>query len=185
MLDANELRKGTTFYLDDELYRVIEYQHHKPGRGNAIIRTKLRNLRTGTIIPRNFLSGDRFEEAYVERRPMQFLYEGQGFYHFMDTETYSQVRLSEDLVQEKVGYLKEGQEYTVSILGNEPLDIELPNAMELEVVKSEMAVAGDTATGATKRVICETGLKVQVPLFIEVGDVIRVDTDKGEYVTRV
>jgi elongation factor P len=185
MLDANELRKGTTFYLDGELYRVIEYQHHKPGRGNAIIRTKLRNLRTGTIIPRNFLSGETFEEAYVERRPMQFLYEDQGFYHFMDTETYSQFRISEDLVEEKIGYLKEGQDYTVSILGNEMLDIELPNAVELEVVKSEMAVAGDTATGATKRVICETGLKVQVPLFVEVGDVIRVDTDKGEYVTRV
>lgn len=185
MLDANELRKDTTFYLDGELYRVIEYQHHKPGRGNAIIRTKLRNLRTGTIIPRNFLSGDRFEEAYVERRPMQFLYEDRGFYYFMDTETYNQVRISESLVEEKAEYLKEGQEYTVSILGNEPLGIELPHAVELEVVKSEMAVAGDTATGATKRVVCKTGLKVQVPLFVEVGDVIRVDTDSGEYVTRV
>ncbi|MGC9398307.1 MAG: elongation factor P [Anaerolineae bacterium] len=184
-LNANELRKGTTFYFNNELYRVIEYQHHKPGRGNAIIRTKLRNLRTGTIIPHNFLSGERFEEAPVERRPMQFLYEDRGFYYFMDTESYNQVRISQELVEEKIGYLIEGQEYTVSVLENEPLDVELPPAVELEVVESELAVAGDTATGATKRVICETGLKVQVPLFVEVGDVIRVDTSSGEYVTRV
>ncbi len=185
MLDANELRKGTTFYLDRDLYKVLEYQHHKPGRGNAIIRTKLRNLRTGTTISRNFLSGDRFKEAYVERRKMQYLYQDPDFYHFMDLETYEQVRINAHIVGEAAKYLKENQEYTVAMHGQEPLNIELPPAVELEVVDSELAVAGNTATGATKRVILETGTKVQVPLFVEVGDVIRVDTDSGEYVTRV
>lgn len=185
MLDANELRKGTTFFLDGELYQVLEYQHHKPGRGNAIIRTKIRNLHTGSTIQRNFLSGDRFEEALVERRTMQYLYEGQDFYHFMDTETYDQVRISAQLLGKKADYLKEGMELAVTMHGNEPLDIEPPITVDLEVVETEMAVAGDTATGATKSIVCETGLKVNVPLFVEVGDVIRVDTRSGEYITRV
>jgi elongation factor P len=185
MLNANELRKGTTFMLDGEPYIVLEYQHYKPGRGNAIIRTKIRNLRTGAIIPRNFLSGDRFQEAPVERRTMQYLYTDGEFYYFMDTETYDQVSVRADLVGDKAGYLKEGAEYSVSLLDNEPLDVELPSAIELKVVDAEMAIAGDTATGASKRVTCETGLEVQVPLFINVGDTIRVDTRTGEYVTRV
>jgi elongation factor P len=185
MLDANELRKGTTFFLDGELYQVLEYQHHKPGRGNAIIRTKLRNMRTGTIIPRNFLSGDRFEEAYVERSDMQYLYEDGTFYYFMDTETYDQIRISGELLGDKAGYLKEGMQVTVTMHGTEPLDVDLPTTVDLEVTQSEMAVAGDTATGASKTVVTASGKKVQVPLFVEVGDVIRVDTRTGEYVTRV
>jgi elongation factor P len=185
MLDANELRKGTTFFLDGELYQVLEYQHHKPGRGNAIIRTKLRNLHTGSTIPRNFLSGDRFEEAMVERRTMQFLYNDDEFYYFMDTQTYDQVRINNVLLGEKAGYIKEGMQIVVSMHGNEPLDVELPAAVELEVTEAPLAVAGDTATGASKKVTLETGLQVDVPLFVEEGDVIRVDTRSCEYVTRV
>lgn len=185
MLDANELRKGTCFILDGEVYQVVEYQHYKPGRGNAIIRTKLRNLRSGALIPRNFLSGDRFEEAPVERRTMQFLYNDGEFFNFMDTETYDQVRASQELIGERAGFMKEGMELTVVILNGELLDIELPPAVELEVIESEVAIAGDTATGASKMVTCETGLQVQVPLFVEVGDVIRVDTRTGAYSTRV
>lgn len=185
MLDANELRKGTTFFLDGELYQVLEYQHHKPGRGNAIIRTKLRNLHTGATIPRNFLSGDRFEEAMVERRTMQFLYSDDEFYYYMDTETYDQVRINNVLLGEKAGYIKEGMQIVVSMHGNEPLDVELPAAVELEVTEAPLAVAGDTATGASKRVTLETGLQVDVPLFVDEGDVIRVDTRSNEYVTRV
>lgn len=185
MLDANELRKGTCFFLDGELYQVVEYQHYKPGRGNAIIRTKLRNLRSGSLIPRNFLSGERFEEAPVERRTMQFLYNDGEFFNFMDTETYDQVHVSQELVGDRAGYLKESMELTVVLHNNEALDIELPPAVELEVVESEIAVAGDTATGASKMVTCETGLQVQVPLFVEVGNIIRVDTRTGAYSTRV
>ncbi len=185
MLDANELRKGTCFFLDGVLYQVVEYQHYKPGRGNAIIRTKLRNLRTGSLIPRNFLSGERFEEAPVERRTMQFLYNDGEFFNFMDTETYDQVRVDQDLIGDRAGYLKESLELTVVLHNGEALDIELPPAVELEIVSSEVAVAGDTATGASKIVTCETGLQVQVPLFVEVGNIIRVDTRTGAYSTRV
>ncbi len=185
MLDANELRKGTTFIMDGELYQVLEYQHYKPGRGNAIIRTKLRNLRTGTTIPKNFLSGERFEEAPVERRAAQYLYNDGEFFYFMDTETYDQVRVPAAVMDEKGGYLREGREAVLTVLEAEALDVELPLAVELEVVESELAVAGDTATGSNKTITCETGLQVQVPLFVEVGDVIRVDTRSGEYVTRV
>ncbi|HOU13670.1 MAG TPA: elongation factor P [Anaerolineae bacterium] len=185
MIDANELRKGTTFILDGELYQVLEYQHYKPGRGNAIIRTKIRNLRTGASIPRNFLSGDRFEEAPVERRAAQYLYEDGEAFYFMDAHTYDQVHVTADMIGDKAGFLKEGMEVTLTVLENEVLDADLPTSVELEVVESEMAVAGDTATGASKIVVCDTGLKVQVPLFVNVGDTIRVDTRSGEYLTRV
>ena len=184
MLNANELRKGTTFILDGKLYQVIEYQHYKPGRGNAIIRTKIRDLRSGSIIPRNFLSGERFEEADVERRGMQYLYNDSEFYYFMDTETYDQLSLSAQMIEEKAGYLKEGMELTIVLLGTEALDVELPTIMELKITDAELAVAGDTATGVNKTVTCETGLQVQVPLFVKVGDVIRVDTRSGDYITR-
>ncbi len=185
MLNANELRKGTTFLLDGKLYQVIEYQHYKPGRGNAIIRTKIRDLRTGAIIPRNFLNGDRFEEAPVDRLTMQYLFHDDDNYYFMDVENYDQHSLPSAMVEDQAGYLKEGMDVTISMYGSEPISLELPSTVELEVVDSEMAVAGDTATGANKTVVCETGLKVQVPLFVNVGDVIRVDTRTGEYVTRV
>ncbi|MGC9520567.1 MAG: elongation factor P [Anaerolineae bacterium] len=185
MIDANELRKGTTFLLDGELYEVLEYQHYKPGRGNAIIRTKIRNMRTGSIIPKNFLDGHRFEEALVERRTCQYLYNDGEFYYFMDAETYEQHRIHGDVVGRKAGFLKDGMEVDLTVYENEVLDIALPATIALEVTESELAVVGDTATGASKTVVCETGLKVQVPLFIEVGDVIRVDTSEGEYVTRV
>lgn len=185
MLDANELRKGTCFFLDGEMYQVVEYQHYKPGRGNAIIRTKLRNLRSGSLIPRNFLSGERFEEAPVERRTMQYLYNDGEFFNFMDTETYDQIRATQELISDRAGYLKESMELTVVVHNGEALDIELPPAVELKVTESEIAVAGDTATGASKTVTCETGLQVQVPLFVEVGNVIRVDTRTGAYSTRV
>ncbi len=185
MLDANELRKGTTFFLDGDLYQVLEYQHYKPGRGGAIIRTKLRNLRSGTIIPRNFQSGERFEEADVERRAMQYLYADEDFFYFMDTETYDQVRLGANLLEGKALYIKEGMEVVVSMHGSEALDVELPLTVELEITEAPLAVAGDTATGANKPVITETGLKVNVPLFVNEGDVIRVDTRSGDYLTRV
>ena len=185
MIDANELRKGITFFLDGELYQVLEYQHYKPGRGNAIIRTKIRNLRTGATIPRNFLSGDRFEEAPVERRTAQYLYEDSEAFYFMDTQTYDQVHMNADMVGDRAGFFKEGMEVALTILESEVLDVDLPTSIELKVVESEMAVAGDTATGANKTVRCETGLKVNVPLFVNVGDTIRVDTRNGAYLTRV
>jgi len=185
MIDVNELRKGVTFTMDGELYKVLEYQHHKPGRGKATIRTTLRNLRTGSTIQHNFISGDRVEDIRVERRGVQYLYTDGNLYHFMDTETYEQTALSASVLEEQIPYLKEGMELVLSAYDDEPLDVELPTTVEMEVVEAEIAIAGDTATGAMKKVKLETGLEVQVPLFVEQGDVIRVDTRTCEYVTRV
>ncbi|MCJ7549094.1 MAG: elongation factor P [Anaerolineae bacterium] len=184
MIDANELRKGTTFLLDSVLYEVIEYQHYKPGRGNAIIRTKIRNMRTGATIPKNFLDGHRFEDADVERTTAQYLYSDGELYYFMDTGTYEQSQIRGDLLGNKVGFLKDGMEVTLTVYESEILGVDMALTVELEVVDAEMAVVGDTATGATKTIVCETGLEVQVPMFVNVGDVIRVDTTKGKYLTR-
>ncbi|HEC33117.1 MAG TPA: elongation factor P [Chloroflexi bacterium] len=185
MIDVNELRVGVTFTMDGELYRVLEYQHHKPGRGKAIIRTKLRNLRTGATIQHNFLSGDRVEDIRIERRGVQYLYNDGDLYHFMDTETFDQIALPAEALAEQAPYLKEGMDLVIAVYEAQPLEMELPTTVDLEVVDAEMAVAGDTATGTTKRATLETGLEVQVPLFVQTGDVIRVDTRSGEYVTRV
>ncbi len=184
MIDVNELRKGTTFTMNGELYKVLEYQHHKPGRGKATIRTTLRNLRTGATIQKNFISADRVEGIRVERRGVQYLYSDGDLYYFMDTETYEQTALSAAVLSEAIPYLKESMELALSTHEGEALDVELPTTVEMEVVEAEMAVAGDTATGTLKKVTLETGLEVQVPLFIEQGDAIRVDTRTGEYVTR-
>jgi len=185
MIDVNELRRGVTFTMDGELYKVLEYQHRKPGRGKAIIRTTLRNLRSGATIQHNFISGDRVEDIRVDRRGVQYLYTDGDLYHFMDTETYEQTVLSAAVLDDQVLYLKEGMELVLSTYENEPLDVELPTTVDLEVVEAEMAIAGDTATGTLKKATLETGLEVQVPLFVEQGDAIRVDTRTGEYVTRV
>ena len=185
MIDVNELRRGVTFTMDGELYKVLAYQHHKPGRGKAVIRTTLRNLRSGATIQHNFISGDRVEDIRVDRRGVQYLYTDGDLYHFMDTETYEQRPLSATVLDDQVLYLKEGMELVLSTYENEALDVELPTTVDLEVVEAEMAIAGDTATGTLKKATLETGLEVQVPLFVEQGDVISVDTRTGEYVTRV
>jgi elongation factor P len=185
MIDVNELRKGVTFTMDGNLYRVLEYQHHKPGRGKATIRTTLRNIRTGATVHHNFTSGDRVEDIRIDRRGVQYLYKDGDLYHFMDTETYEQIALPAVALGEGAGYLKEGMELVLSSYEGEALDVELPTAVDLVVVEAEVAVAGDTATGTLKKVKLETGLEVSVPLFIEGGDTIRVDTRTGEYVTRV
>jgi elongation factor P len=185
MIEVNELRKGVTFTMGGELYKVLEYQHHKPGRGKATIRTTLRNLRTGATIQENFISGDRVEDIRIERRAVQYLYTDGDLYHFMDTETYEQRALSAAVLGDQIPYLKESMELVLATYEDEPLDVELPTTVDLEVVESEIAIAGDTATGTLKKVTVETGLEVQVPLFVQVGDVIRVDTRNGAYVTRV
>jgi elongation factor P len=185
MIDVNELRKGVTFTMDGELYKVLEYQHYKPGRGNAIIRTKLRNLRTGAIIQHNFISGDRVEDIRIERRGVQYLYNDGDLYYFMDTETYEQTALPAAVLEEQIPFLKEGMELILTSYEGEALDVELPTTVDMKVIEAEVAIAGDTATSVTKKVKVETGLEVQAPLFVEVGDVIRVDTRTGAYVTRV
>jgi elongation factor P len=185
MIDVHQLRKGTTFVLDGQLFKVIEFQHHKPGRGKAVIRTKIRNLRTGATIDKNFISGDRVEDVRVDRVAVQYLYNDGTFYYFMNNETYEQIPLSAEVLGEGVQYLVDNMTLNISVLEDEPIDIDLPTTVDLEVVEAPMAVAGDTATGVTKSVTLESGLQVNVPLFVNEGDTIRVDTRTKEYVTRV
>lgn len=185
MIDVNELRKGVTFTKDGELYKVVSYDHHKPGRGKATIRTTLRNLRTGAQTQENFISGDRVEDIRLETVLVQYLYSDGEFLHFMNTKTYDQPTLRADSFGDDLQYLTEGLELKLSSYEGETIDYELPVTVELTVAEAEMAVAGDTATGATKQVVTETGLKLQVPLFVEVGNLIRIDTRTGEYLTRV
>lgn len=185
MIDVNELRKGVTFELDDELFKVLEYEHHKPGRGKATIRVKARNLRTGTILDKTFISGDRVQDIRLEYHNVQYLYNDGQLYHFMDLETYEQPAIPAEVIGDAAKYLKEGLEVKLTFYQNEPLDIDLPITVDLDVVRAEVAVRGDTATGVTKKVTTETGLEVQVPNFVEEGDTIRVDTRTGVYITRV
>ncbi len=185
MIDVNQLRKGVTFEMDGALWRVLDYQHHKPGRGNAIIRTKLRNLRTGATLERNFLSGDRVQDVRLETREVQYLYNDGHIYYFMDTETYEQPALNADLLEDVIPYLKENTVLEIVSYEGEALGVELPTTVDLEVTFTEPGFKGDTASGGNKPATLETGLTVQVPLFVNTGDVIRVDTRTGEYVTRV
>lgn len=185
VIDVNELRNGVTFELDGDLYKVIEYTHHKPGRGKATIRTKVRNLRTGGVLEKSFTSGDKVQDIRLDHHVVQFLYKDGDFYYFMNTETYEQPAITEAALGDAIHYITEGLEVKLTFFEGEPLDVELPTAVELAIVEAEMAVKGDTATGANKTVTTSTGLKVQVPLFVETGDVIRVDTRTGQYVTRV
>lgn len=185
MIDVNELRSGVTFELDGELFKVIEYAHHKPGRGKATIRTKVRNMRTGAVLEKSFISGDRVQDVRLDHRQVQFLYKDGDLYYFMDKETYEQPALNASVLGDAVNYLTEGLEAKLTFYGQEPIEIELPTAVELKITQAETALKGDTATGANKAVTTETGLKVQVPLFVEQGDTIRVDTRTGAYITRV
>lgn len=185
MIDVNDLRKGVTFELDGVLYKVLEYEHHKPGRGKATIRVKARNLRTGTILDKTFISGDRVQDVRLDYHNVQFLYTDGELYHFMDLDTYDQPAIPKEILGEAADFLKEGLEVKLTFYQGEPLDIELPTSVDLLVTQAETAVRGDTATGVTKKVTTETGLQVVVPNFVEEGDTIRVDTRTGEYVTRV
>jgi elongation factor P len=185
MIDVNDLRKGVTFESDGNLYKVLDYHHHKPGRGNATIRVKTVNLRNGTTLEQTFQSGDRVQDVRLDFHNVQYLYNDGEFYHFMDLETYEQPAISAKVLGEMARYLKEGLEVKLTFYQGEPIDIDLPTSVDLEVVQADVAVRGDTATGVNKKVTTETGLNVQVPNFVNVGDTIRVNTTNGSYVTRV
>ena len=185
MIDVNDLRKGVTFELDGNLYKVLEYSHHKPGRGNATIRTKVRDLRTGAVIEKTFQSGDRVQDVRLDHQIVQYLYNDGDLYYFMNTETFEQPGVSSAVLGDAVHYLTEGLEVKLTLYNDEPIDIELPTSVDMKVARAEVAVKGDTATGANKTVTTQTGLRVQVPLFVSEGDKIRVDTRSGAYITRV
>lgn len=185
MIDVNDLRKGVTFTLDGNLYKVLDYSHNKSGRGNATIRCKLRDLRSGSTYERTFSSGNTVQDIRVDSMAVEYLYNDGEFLHFMNTDTYEQYELNADTFGEDSLFLKENTALKLSAHEGEIIDYELPTSVEHKIVEAENAVAGDTATGATKKVITETGLQVTVPLFVNVGDTIRINTSERSYLTRV
>ncbi len=185
MIDVNQLRKGTTFTEDGELFKVINYTHNKTGRGGATIRVQVRNLRSGSTVEKTYPSGNRVEDIRLETTEVEFLYDDGEFLTFMDTETYEQPQMRRDIFGDDVLYLKENTRLKLSSYSGEILDYEMPTSVDLLVTESEMAVAGDTANNPTKTVTVETGLRVKVPMFVNEGDRIRIKTEDGSYMTRV
>jgi elongation factor P len=182
VIDVNDLRKGVTFELDGGVYRVMEFAHHKPGRGTATIRTKIRDLRSGTVLEKTFISGDRVQDVRLDYRMVQFLYREDDLFHFMDTETYEQPTLGRSILEDSASYLKDGVTVKLTLYESEPLEVELPTTVDLLVTESEPGSRA-TATGATK-LTTETGLRSPCPLRRR-GRHDRVDTRSGTYVTRV
>lgn len=185
MIDVNDLRKGVIFEMDGDLYRVMDYEHHKPGRGAATIRIKARNMRTGANIDKTFSSGLRVQDVRLDYHNVQYLYNDGDFFYFMDQDTFEQPAIPAKVLGEDSLYLTEGINAKITFYGTEPLAVELPLTVDMEVVEAEVAVRGDTATGVNKKITTETGLTVSVPGFVNTGDRIRVDTRTGAYVTRV
>ena len=184
-ISTNDLKNGMTLELDGTLFQVIEFQHVKPGKGGAFVRTKLRNVRTGAVVERTFNAGVKVGLAIVDRRAMQFLYrDGDGFV-FMDTESYEQVNVPVGIVGDTARYLSEGAMATVALYLGNPISVELPASAALKVTQTQAAVRGDTRTNVMKPATLETGYVVQVPLFVEEGERIKVDTRTGNYIERV
>jgi elongation factor P len=185
LIGAGDVRKGIAVEIDDTLYRVIDFSHHKTGRGSAQIRLKLKDVRDGHIIDRTFQASERFARARIEKRPMQYLYESEGLYHFMDSQSFEQVTLTRDQLDEALPFLTENLDCEVISYEGSPIGVELPSAVELSIKTTEPGFKGDTAQGGTKQAILETGAVVQVPLFIESGERVKVDTRTGQYLSRV
>jgi translation elongation factor P len=184
VISVNDLRKGLTIRLDDGVYSVVEFLHVKPGKGAAFVRTTLKNVRTGNVVERTFRAGERVERAHIETREVQYLYTTGEEYVFMDTESYEQYTLRADQLGDAPKYMKENMTLYIQFYQGQAIGVELPNTVELQVVHTEPGVRGDTAQGATKPATLETGLVIQVPLFVDTGDIVKVDTRTGEYLSR-
>lgn len=185
MAEVQTLRKGNIYEEDNQLWRVLDYQHIKVARGGATIRLRVRNVRTGSTVEKTYNNGSRVKDVRLDNRQVQYLYNDGEFYHFMDTETFEQIMLGPETLEGITAYLLDNMTVELESYENEPLNVSLPTTVDLKVVWAEAAVAGDTANSPTKQVELETGLKMQVPMFVNEGDVIRVDTRDGAYVTRV
>ena len=185
MIDTGDLRKGITLDIDGRLVKVIDYAHNKQGRGSAQVRMTLRDLRTGSTTQQTVQSGARFNPVRLERQHVQYLYNEGGHFHFMDTDTFEQVALDESSLGDTIKYIKENDVVDLMTYNGEPIDLELPSAVNLRIEQTDPGFKGDTATGGTKPATLETGLVVSVPLFVSVGDLIKVDTRSGEYIERV
>ena len=184
MISTGELKKGITIELDGELYQIIDWQHIKVGRGSAQVRLKLRDIRAGHTIERTFQAGEKFPRARLDRNTVQFLYNDGDLYYFMDSESFEQSTLSGKQVGDAINYLKEGMSLDILTYKDEPINLELPNSVELEVVETDPGFKGNTATASNKPAKLETGITIQVPLFVDKGDIVRVDTRTGVYLER-
>lgn len=185
MINTGELKRGIAIEMDGELYSILEYHHIKMGRGSAQVRMKVKNLRTGSIVEKTVQAGERFQRARLDHHVVQFQYRDGEEFHFMDTETFDQTVLREDLLGEGVNFLKENMVVDLQTYGDEPISVDLPPNVELRVTYTEPGFKGDTATGGNKPAVVETGATVNVPLFVTIDDVIRVDTRTGTYIERV
>jgi elongation factor P len=184
-ITTNDLKNGITLQLDNGLFSVIEFQHVKPGKGGAFVRTKLRNLRSGAVLERTFNAGIRVEQAILDKRDMQFLYRDVDDYVFMDTESYDQMTVDPAALGDAADYLVENAVANLAMFNGEIVTVEIPASVELTITETEPGVQGDRVSGARKPATLETGLVIQVPLFVNPGDRVKVDTRSGEYVTRV
>jgi len=185
VISTSEFRSGTRLEIDGVPYYIVEFQHVKPGKGGAFVRTKLKAYRTGNVIDRTFRSGEKFQEPNLEEREMQFLYCGGEEYSFMDTSSYEQFSYQKSQLGENTDLLKENTNVKIFLYHDEPISVELPIFLELKVVEADPGIRGDTASGGTKPAVVETGAVIKVPLYLEAGEVIKVDTRTREYVERV
>lgn len=184
-ISTNDMRPGMTLDLSGDLFTILEYQHHKPGKGHAMVRTKLKNLRSGAVVDRTFRADEKVELARVERREMQYLFSNAESFVFMDSQSYEQVHVPTPLVGEDSKYLKEGQLLSISLYRANPIGLELPTTVDLVISQTDPGLQGDRSSAGTKPAKLETGAVVQVPLFLTTGETVRVDTRSGAYVTRV
>lgn len=185
MVSTNDVRPGMALELPDGLFQIVDYQHVKPGKGKAFVRMKLKNLESGAVLDKTFRADEDVPQAVIDRREHQFLYRDDMGFHFMNLDTYAQFSIPDDEVGDAADFLVEAMTVILPLFEDRPLGVDLPASVELEVTQAEPAVKGDRVSGATKPVTVQTGLQVSVPLFIETGDVIKVDTRSGDYITRV
>ena len=185
MISAGEFRNGATFEFDGQVFRVVEFQHVKPGKGAAFVRTRLKNVMTGAVVERTFNPSEKMPKAQIERKDMQYLYNDDNLYHFMDTETYEQMPLNKEQLGDALKYVKENMMVKMLSFKGSVFGVEAPNFVELEITQTDPGFKGDTATGGTKPATVETGAIIQVPLFVNMGDVIKIDTRTDTYIERV
>uniref|UniRef100_UPI0025BDD7E2 elongation factor P n=1 Tax=Herbiconiux sp. TaxID=1871186 RepID=UPI0025BDD7E2 len=185
MASTNDIKNGTVLDIDGQLWNVIEFQHVKPGKGGAFVRTKLKNVRTGKLVDRTFNAGAKIETANVDRRDYQYLYKDGDDFVFMDTTDYDQITIPGTIVGDAANFLLEQQNATIALTDGEPLYVELPASVVLEITYTEPGLQGDRSTGGTKNATVETGYEIQVPLFLEIGTKVKVDTRTGDYLGRV
>lgn len=184
MVSTNDFDTGMAIYVDDDLFEILNYEHSKKARGSALVKTKLRNMNTGEVIEKTFQSGEDFEQAIIEERPAEFLYESDQFFVFMDMETYDQVELSASVIGEEAKYLRENMNVELEYCDDDPIGVNLPSQVTLEVTETSPGVKGDTAQGGDKPATLESGATVDVPLFVSEGEEIVVNTESGDYVGR-